>query len=211
MDSCSRFSLQQTESNIPVRPYIKTSQYGGPLYCRSRRLRDRSSAKDQEIIFFRKLSPAERHYDIGNRELLAIKLALEEWWHRLEGAAHPFLVLTDPKILEYTRTANRLNPRQARWALFTGFTLSFRPGTKNVKAEALSRMGSVEYWGNATTWESLWHRYWPSRNQKNSQIGPGKIFVAIDVKGYKCICVICVIHMVLLYHILPVVHFVASS
>ncbi len=33
-----------------------------------------------------KLSPAERNYDIGNRELLTIKLAFEEWRHRLEGA-----------------------------------------------------------------------------------------------------------------------------
>lgn len=33
--------------------------------------------------FSRCLSPAERNYDVGNRELLAIKLALEEW---LEGA-----------------------------------------------------------------------------------------------------------------------------
>ncbi len=48
-------------------------------------------------FFSHKLSPAERNYDIGNRELLAIKLALEEWRHWLEGAAHPFLILTDHK------------------------------------------------------------------------------------------------------------------
>ncbi len=36
--------------------------------------------------FSRKLSPAEQNYDIGDRELLAIKLALEEWRHWLEGA-----------------------------------------------------------------------------------------------------------------------------
>ncbi len=40
--------------------------------------------------FSRKLSPAERNYDIGNQELLAIKMALEEWRHWLEGAQHPF-------------------------------------------------------------------------------------------------------------------------
>lgn len=34
-----------------------------------------------------KLSSAKQNYDIGNRELLAVKLALEEWWHWLEGAA----------------------------------------------------------------------------------------------------------------------------
>ncbi|KAK3525664.1 hypothetical protein QTP70_003229, partial [Hemibagrus guttatus] len=52
-------------------------------------------------FFSRKLNPAERNYDISNRELLAVKLALEEWRHWLEGAKHPFLVLTDHKNLEY--------------------------------------------------------------------------------------------------------------
>ncbi|KAK3517438.1 hypothetical protein QTP70_010681 [Hemibagrus guttatus] len=37
-------------------------------------------------FFSRKLNPAEVNYDIGNRELLAVKLALEEWRHWLEGA-----------------------------------------------------------------------------------------------------------------------------
>ncbi len=36
-----------------------------------------------------RLSPAERNYDIGNRELLAVKLALEEWRHWLEGSGVP--------------------------------------------------------------------------------------------------------------------------
>ncbi|KAK3570544.1 hypothetical protein QTP86_022080 [Hemibagrus guttatus] len=53
-----------------------------------------TSVKDLQ----RFLGPAEVNYDIGNRELLAIKLALEEW---LEGARHPFVVLTDHKNLEY--------------------------------------------------------------------------------------------------------------
>ncbi len=59
-------------------------------------------AKISPCAFFsRKLSPAERNYDIGNRELLAIKLALEEWRHWLKGAQHPFIVLTDHKNLQY--------------------------------------------------------------------------------------------------------------
>ncbi|KAK3570038.1 hypothetical protein QTP86_009442 [Hemibagrus guttatus] len=52
-------------------------------------------------FFSRKLNLAERNYDIGNRELLAVKLALEEWRHWLEGAKHPFTVLTNHKNLEY--------------------------------------------------------------------------------------------------------------
>ncbi|XP_062418964.1 uncharacterized protein LOC134131237 [Pungitius pungitius] len=94
-------------------------------------------------FFSKKLSPAERNYDVGNRELLAIKLALEEWRHWLEGARHPFMVLTDHRNLEYLKGARRLNPRQARWALFFTrfqFTVSYQPGEKNAKADALSRL-----------------------------------------------------------------------
>ncbi|KAI2650603.1 Transposon Tf2-8 polyprotein [Labeo rohita] len=46
------------------------------------------SASDDRMhpcaFFSRRLSPAERNYDIGNRKLLAVKLALEEWRHWLE-------------------------------------------------------------------------------------------------------------------------------
>ncbi|KAI2660308.1 Transposon Tf2-8 polyprotein [Labeo rohita] len=94
-------------------------------------------------FFSHKLSPAERNYDVGNRELLAIKLALEEWRHWLEGARHPFTILTDHKNLEYLRTAKVLNHRQARWALFFtrfNFEISYRPGSQNLKADALSRV-----------------------------------------------------------------------
>ncbi|KAL0151624.1 hypothetical protein M9458_053025 [Cirrhinus mrigala] len=37
-----------------------------------------------------KLNAAERNYDVGDRELLAMKVAFEEWRHWLEGATHPF-------------------------------------------------------------------------------------------------------------------------
>ncbi|KAI2645263.1 Transposon Tf2-8 polyprotein [Labeo rohita] len=79
--------------------------------------------------FSRKLSPAEQNYDIGNRELLAIKIG-------------PGRVAT-----LYLREARRLNPRQARWALFLtrfNFTITYRPGSKNVPADALSRQFSPE-------------------------------------------------------------------
>ncbi|KAK3517661.1 hypothetical protein QTP70_015159 [Hemibagrus guttatus] len=98
-------------------------------------------------FFLRKLNLAEANYDIVNRELLAVKLTLEEWTHWLEGAKHPFTILTDHKNLEYLRATKRLNPRQARWALFFtrfNFTISYRPGSKNVKADALSRLHSLE-------------------------------------------------------------------
>ncbi|KAM9740435.1 uncharacterized protein ACNS7B_011878 isoform 2-T2 [Menidia menidia] len=57
------------------------------------------------------------------------------------------MVWTDHRNLEYLKTARRLNPRQARWALFFGrfnFSLSYRPGSKNVKPDALSRIFEKE-------------------------------------------------------------------
>uniref|UniRef100_A0A3P9MLE8 Uncharacterized protein n=1 Tax=Oryzias latipes TaxID=8090 RepID=A0A3P9MLE8_ORYLA len=105
--------------------------------------REEGTNKLKPCAFFsKKLSPAERNYDVGNRELLAIKLALEEWRHWLEGAAHPFIVWTDHKNLAYLRSAKRLNSRQARWCLFFdrfNFTITYRPGSRNIKPDALSR------------------------------------------------------------------------
>jgi hypothetical protein len=77
----------------------------------------------------------------GDRELLAVVKVLKVWRHWLEGTKHPFLIWTDHSNLEYIRAARRLNPRQARWAmLFTRFvfTLFYRPGSQNTKADALS-------------------------------------------------------------------------
>lgn len=53
----------------------------------------------------RKLSSAEQNYDTGNPELLAVKVALDEWRHWLEGAELLFRVWTDHKNLEYLQTA----------------------------------------------------------------------------------------------------------
>ena len=107
--------------------------------------------EDQQVhpvaFLSRRFSPAERNYDVGNRELLAMHTALEEWRHWLEGAQHPVLIWTDHKNLTYIREAKRLGPRQARWALLFSrfnFTLTYQPGSKNVRADALSRLFSSE-------------------------------------------------------------------
>lgn len=96
-------------------------------------------------FFSKKLSPAECNYEIGDRELLAIILALKEWKHLLEGTSVPVLILTDHKNLTYLSEAKRLSPRQARWALFLSrfnYVVSYLPGSKNVRADALSRQFS---------------------------------------------------------------------
>ncbi len=119
------------------------------------------SFSDEKIhpcsFFSHRLTLTERNYDIGNRELLAVKLALEEWRHWLEGAGFPFIVWTDHKNLEYTRTAKGINFRQAHWALVFGrfrFTISYRPGSKNGKPDALSRIFEAKA-SPTPLWQSL--------------------------------------------------------
>lgn len=103
-----------------------------------------SNHKIHPCLFFScRLSPTERNYDVGDRELLAIKLALEEWRHWLEGAEHPVLVWTNHKYLSYRQSDKRLNPLQSRWSLFfSGFNLSisYCPGSRNITPDALSRL-----------------------------------------------------------------------
>ena len=105
--------------------------------------RSTGDAKVHPCAFYlHRLSPAKRNYDIGNKELLAVKLAIEEWRQWLEGAWVPFQVWTDHKNLEYLHSAKRLNSPQAWWTLFFSrfnFHLAYQPGSKNVKPDALSR------------------------------------------------------------------------
>lgn len=92
-------------------------------------------------FFSRRLTLAERNYDVGNRELLAVVLALQEWRHWLEGSTHPFVVWADHKNLSCLLSARRLNSRQDHWALFLGrfqFTLTYCPGSRNIKPDDLS-------------------------------------------------------------------------
>lgn len=98
-------------------------------------------------FFFHHLTPSEGNYNIGNKVLLAVKLALEEWRHWLEGVGVSFLVWTDHKNLEYLRSAKRLNSRQARWALFFrcfNLNISYRLGSKNGKLDALLQIFEAE-------------------------------------------------------------------
>ncbi|OJT15194.1 Transposon Tf2-12 polyprotein [Trametes pubescens] len=95
------------------------------------------------IAFLSKsLSPAERNYEIYDREMLALMTALDEWRHFLKGSQQKFEIHTDHKNLEYFRKPQRLNPRQARWVVTLqdfDFALTHRPGRTMGKSDALSR------------------------------------------------------------------------
>ena len=60
----------------------------------------------------------------------------------VEGSQSKFEIWTDHKNLEYFMKVQKLNRRQACWALYLSrfdFTLKHVPGTKMGKADGLSR------------------------------------------------------------------------
>ena len=97
--------------------------------------------------FSRTFTPAQRNYDIYDRELLAVILALEEWRQYLQGTKHPITVITDHKNLSYIKDPRKLSRRQARWSLFLqDFDILWQvtPGSKMAPADALLRRDLVD-------------------------------------------------------------------
>jgi len=88
------------------------------------------------------LNETEGNYEIHDKEMLAIIRGLEVWRHLLEGAQFKFEIWMDYKNLEYFMKAQKLNRRQAQWALYLSrfdFTLKHVLGTRMGKADGLSR------------------------------------------------------------------------
>ena len=94
----------------------------------------------------RTLSPAERNYEIYDKELLAIRDAFGVWRPYLEGSPHPVEVITDHKNLEWFTTTKQLTRRQARWSEYLSgfdFVIKYRPGKLGGKPDALTRRPDV--------------------------------------------------------------------
>jgi transposase InsO family protein len=90
----------------------------------------------------RKMNPAERNYEIHDKELLAIVEAVKIWRHYLEGLKSAFVILTDHQALQYFQTSKTLTRRQARWSEIINhhkYKIKYRPGDKSGKPDALSR------------------------------------------------------------------------
>jgi len=74
--------------------------------------------------------------------MLAIIRGLESWRHLLEGMQSKFEIWTDHKNLEYFMKVQKLNQRQAHWALYLSrfdFMLKHVPETRMGKTDGLSR------------------------------------------------------------------------
>jgi len=88
------------------------------------------------------LTETQRNYEIYDKEMLAIMLALDEWRHYLIGASEPFEIWTDHQNLQYFRQPQKVNRRQARWLTELQqyhFKLLHKPGSTHTKPDFLSR------------------------------------------------------------------------
>ena len=131
--------LAVPDLNKEMRVEIDASDYatGGVLSVKGEDERWRLVAFISKL-----LNDTERNYEIHDKEMLAVIKCLEAWRHFLEGARTKFKIWTDHKNLEYFMTNQKLNRRQARWALFLSrfdFTLKHIPGSRMGKADRLSR------------------------------------------------------------------------
>jgi transposase InsO family protein len=107
-------------------------------------LSQQQDGKWKPIAFLsRTMTPAERNYEIYDKELLAIMEALRVWRQYLLDAKERFEIWTDHENLKYFREPHKLNGRQARWYLKLqdyDFIIRHVPGKTNTKADILSRM-----------------------------------------------------------------------
>ena len=89
----------------------------------------------------RQLNSAETRYHTTDQELLAVMFALQHWRCYLQGAKHPFQLITDHHPNTFLSTQPTLSRRQARWSERLqeyDFTWLHRPGKRNV-ADPVSR------------------------------------------------------------------------
>ncbi|KAA8632751.1 hypothetical protein SMACR_01061 [Sordaria macrospora] len=95
------------------------------------------------VAFFSKaFRGPELNYPIHDKELMSIIWAFKEWKPWLSGTEDPVLVYSDHKNLTWFTTSKELNQRQTRWSEFLSqfnFTILYRKGSENARADALSR------------------------------------------------------------------------
>jgi len=93
-------------------------------------------------FFLKSLNETEKNYEIYDKKMLVVIRGLKNWRHLLESTHFKFKICPDHKNLEYFMKVQKLNQRQAQWALYLSrfdFILKHIPGIKMGKVDGLSR------------------------------------------------------------------------
>jgi RNase H-like domain found in reverse transcriptase/Integrase zinc binding domain len=115
------------------------------------------------------MTPAERNYDIHDKELLAIIQCFEAWRLFLLGYAQEINIFSDHQNLTYFWQPQDLTRRQARWTSLLqdyNFKIHHRKGALNKKADLLSRWVDHEDGDN---------------DNKNTIALPGHLFALLHI------------------------------
>lgn len=130
------------EHHDPDLPSILETDASGYAYGAVLSQKSKDGRLHPNGFMSKSMTPAERRYDIYDKEMLGVVRGLQHFRPQLEGAKFPVKILTDHKNLEYFKKAQVLNDRQHRWLNQLqryDFTISYRPGPKSGKPDALSR------------------------------------------------------------------------
>jgi hypothetical protein len=140
-------TLQQTMIMLPVlilldheKPFMLITDASDYATGAILEQRDALGRSHPIAYFLKSLQPAERNYEIHDKELLAIIHALKHFQHYIQGSPYVTKILSDHANLKYFTTKQTLTRRQARWALFLSeynYTIIPTPGKQNT-ADALS-------------------------------------------------------------------------
>jgi len=136
--------LKIPDPDLPFEVEADASDYalGGQLGQR-----DAQGRLHPVAFYSKKLHGPELNYQIHDKELMAIIEAFKEWKPYLSGTRYPVKVYTDHKNLVNFTTTKELNKRQTRWAEFLAefnFTITYRKGSENGRADALSRRSDLQ-------------------------------------------------------------------
>ena len=130
--------LAYADFSLPFILHCDASQDGlGAVLCQNQ------DGQEKVIAYAsRTLSRSERHYPVHKQEFLALKWAITEKFHDyLYG--QDFTALTDNNPLTYVLTTAKLDAAGHRWLATLAsyhFNIKYRPGHKNLDADALSRL-----------------------------------------------------------------------
>ena len=137
--------LRQPDYTLPFFLATDTSAYSvGAILLQEGETNPRTNKPIQHPIAYYSamFSPAERNYDIYERELLAVIKALEHWRPHIAAMEIPVTILTDHANLTFWKNPKKVNRRVVRWfATLQEYNLLIKhvPSKFHAVADMLSR------------------------------------------------------------------------
>lgn len=118
-----------------------------------------SQGKHPITFISRTLSATEQNYATNEKELLAIVWALQKLRNFLYGIAD-LTIYTDHQSLKYSISEKNPNSKLKRWKCLIeefGAKIEYKPGSKNIIVDALSRAGNPADYINTSSLQCTGH------------------------------------------------------